>query len=68
MIGNWPDIRQMKPDIRPDTGHRKKPDIMCNTNYNIIEKAKVKVYKALPLYKLWTGFFLSTCYQPAFNL
>ena len=25
-----PDFRQTKPDIRPDTGYQKRPDIQCN--------------------------------------
>ena len=26
-VSGQPDIRQMKPDIRPDTGYQKRPDI-----------------------------------------
>ena len=31
----WPDIRQTKPDIRPDTGYQKRPDIRCNPILNL---------------------------------
>ena len=38
-----PDIRQTKPDIRPDTGYQKRPDIRCNPNiYLYYFRARIK--------------------------
>ena len=34
-ISGQPDIRQTKPDIRPDTGYQIRPDIRCNPTYDV---------------------------------